>query len=270
MKLNIDIANLRKKIIDKPEVSDSDKDLQFIAGFLNVYSKMKQKIYGSPFEYTLDVEIEDSHCGDQTDNYKTLEDYKGTNLERFFSCSRIPEESKEESKELINEENNEEVLSSVASSQDYTVSDYDFPQDDLTNSVNKTMTIAIIGINRSIIEKGISVKNNITDQIILVNDNDEIIEKCDGMQRTTNKSPEFIDQTIDLTAEESKEQEYFDQLCVLDKLSNQSVNTDTQENKHIGIPISIPRCVNGVNGANVVIPLLQLEPAEFHTHFSDI
>ena len=277
MKLNIDIANLRKKLMDKSEINDSDKDLQFIAKLLNIYSKMRQETYGSSFEYKLDVKIEDYQCDDNMDNsktpmttqavYKTLEDYKGINLESFFSCSRTPEESKDENKES----NEEEILSSIASSHDYTVSEYDFPQDDLTNSVNKTMTIAIIDINRSVIEKGVNIKNNITDQIVFVNDNNEIIEKCGSTQRTIDKSLEFIDQIIDLSTEELKEQQYFDQLGMLDQLLIQPTDIDLTENKHIGIPIGIPitspNGVNNITGANVVIPLLQLEPANFHTHF---
>lgn len=183
-KLIVEFLQLKSKITARDTIEESDIDVQFISQILKKYSDKKKEFYGEKLEYSLDVAINDPE-----EQYKTLDDCTGTKLSSFFAG-------------LGNNQNmqKEDTVSSSNEKFSDTDSDYDYGENDMTESVNKKMAVSLIELNRSVASKGIEIVNTITEHIILIDDDEtvvsEYLSKPKIMQNDANSSLENISEEI--------------------------------------------------------------------------
>lgn len=238
----IDVTQIKQNILKK-NINENNQDLQFIAAMLKQYSIAKKCMYGDNFNYSLDVEIDNSilkmfGVGQQfnTNNNVNLPNYllgnnkiKNNNLSfdlaRFFTTQ---------------DQESENVESECGEYPD-TASEYEFKEDSDSDvnentkneALDKILAIAHIETKRGIVEKGIEIKNVFTENINIVDKDETIIwryvkyqpkntHEIEKQNEETNIKETNIENTIENTTSETNEQhseinEIFDTIKILEE-----------------------------------------------------
>lgn len=156
-----------------PTLDKCDKDVQFIAFVLNQYSTFKKQQYGTELNYILDIksDSEDENSEDP----------------------KIGESKIEDSEQQKEANSDDESYSD-------TESEYDNMniEDEFAESVNKTMAVAIIDMNRSIVDKGVEITNIISEHIVFVDKHEKVCSEYMKKIRSTSEVSDEMNEMDDI------------------------------------------------------------------------
>lgn len=245
IKFLIDITKIKLKVLTNKEIDESDKYVQFIANFLSKYSEMKFQALEEKFDYMLNIQpISNNNDAQTNPTYTTLGELDGINVRTFFLQS-LDQQSQQSQQNQ--ETKSEDVVSSTTESYVDTDSDYFFEEEtlQLTKDVNEKMAVALIGVNRSIKDKGIEIRNDIIEHIVFTDQDNDIVDEYKQKVRSIVESP------LDEEKEEIPNLTSIDiAICntALDTIPNIVQNNIINETL-----LAVPKSVN------IDIPLLELQ-----------